>query len=147
MGAIVRKRERNCKSRSGFTLVELMVTVAIVGILASIAYPSYVEYVRRANRADAQAIMMENAQYMERYFTTNGTYLGSTPLPKPQSPASGTPKYNITAPAATLLATSYIIQAVPTAAFPDPLCGTLTVSQTGARTESGTGSQADCWKN
>lgn len=135
------------KFQSGFTLVELMVTVAIIGILASIAYPSYVEYVRRAHRADAQAIMMENAQYMERYFTTNGTYVGATPLPKPQSPESGAARYNITAPAATLLATSYIIQAVPTGAFSDPLCGTLTVSQTGARTKSGTGSQADCWKN
>lgn len=143
----MRKRERNLKFQSGFTLVELMVTVAIIGILASIAYPSYVEYVRRAHRADAQAIMMENAQYMERYFTTNGTYVGATPLPKPQSPESGAARYNITAPAATLLATSYIIQAVPTGAFSDPLCGTLTVSQTGAKTKSGTGSQADCWKN
>lgn len=140
------KPNRNLRSQLGMTLIELMVVVAIIGILASIAYPSYVDYVRRAKRADAQAIMMENAQFLERYFTTNGTYAGAV-LPKSQSPENGTANYNITAPAATLLPTSYIIQAAPTGSFSDPMCGTLTVSQTGARTESGTGSLADCWKN
>jgi type IV pilus assembly protein PilE len=138
------KPNRNLKSHSGITLIELMVVVAIIGILASIAYPSYVEYVRRAKRADAQAIMMENVQFLERYFTTNGTYLNAE-LPRDQSPENGTPNYNMTTP--TLTATAYVIQAAPTGTFTDPQCGTLTVSQTGARTESGTGSLADCWKN
>lgn len=142
----MKKPNRNLKSHYGITLIELMVVVAIIGILASIAYPSYVEYVRRAKRTDAQAIMMENAQFLERYFTTNGKYSGAS-LPKAQSPENGTPDYNITLPAATLSATAYIMQAAPTGSFTDPLCGTLTVSQTGARTESGTGSLADCWKN
>lgn len=143
----MKKTNRNLKSHSGITLIELMVVVAIIGILASIAYPSYMEYVRRAKRTDAQAIMMENAQFLERYFTTNGKYSGAS-LPKSQSPENGTPDYNITLPAATLSDTAYIIQAVPTgSSFTDPLCGTLTVSQTGARTESGTDSLADCWKN
>ncbi|MHB1188716.1 type IV pilin protein [Thiobacillus sp.] len=138
------KPNRNLKSQLGITLIELMVVVAIIGILASIAYPSYVDYVRRAKRVDAQAIMMENAQFMERYFTTNGKYSNAT-LPKLQSPESGTANYTISTP--TLTATAYVIQAAPTGTFTDPLCGTLTVSHTGARTESGTGSLADCWKN
>lgn len=138
------KPNQNFKSHLGMTLIELMVVVAIIGILASIAYPSYVDYVRRAKRADAQAIMTENAQFLERYFTTNGTYVGAT-LPKSQSPESGTADYNMTTP--TLTTTTYIVQAAPTGTFSDPMCGTLTVSQTGARTESGTGSLADCWKN
>jgi type IV pilus assembly protein PilE len=132
------------KRQSGFTLIELMITVAIVGILAMIAYPGYQEYVRRANRADAQAIMLEDAQFLERFFTTNGTYSGAD-LPKQQSPENGTRKYSITTSAAT--ATGFTIQAVPVDGYEDPTCGTITIDQTGAKTESGTGTLTDCWKN
>jgi type IV pilus assembly protein PilE len=146
--SVVKKTNRNLKSHSGFTLIELMVVVAIIGILASIAYPNYMEYVRRAKRADAQAIMMENAQFLERYFTTNGKY-SLAPLPKQYSPenaTAATADYTMTTP--TLTATAYVIRATPNGTtFTDPLCGTLEVSQTGAKTESGTGSVADCWKN
>ena len=136
-----------CTSRkqSGFTLVELMITVVIIGILAAIAYPNYEDYTRRANRADAQAIMLENAQFMERYFTTNGTYVGAD-LPKQQSPESGTAKYSITlSPAAT--ATGFTVQAAPAGGYADSLCGTLTIDQTGAKTEDGDGELSDCWKS
>lgn len=132
------------KSHSGVTLIELMVVVAIVGILAAIAYPSYQDYVRRSKRADAQAIMTEDAQLLERYFTTNGTYVGAV-LPFAQSPKNGTADYNITPP--VLTATAYTIQAAPTGTFTDPQCGTLTVDQAGARTSSVSGSLANCWKN
>lgn len=69
----------------GITLIELMIVVAIVAILASVAYPSYQDQVRKARRADAQSAMFELAQFMERYFTTNGSYVGAV-LPFTESP-------------------------------------------------------------
>ncbi len=122
----------------GFTLVELMVAVAIIGILASIALPAYRQYVLRANRADAQAILMETAQFMERYFTTNNTYEGAA-VPAAQSPKTGTAKYNITLSAQS--ASGYTLQAAPQGGQTADACGTMTVNQTGATTSNGTG----CW--
>jgi type IV pilus assembly protein PilE len=129
----------------GFTLIELMITVAIIGILAAIAMPSYQQYVLRANRQDAQAILMENVQFMERYFTTNNTYATATAamLPSQVSPkgAAGTRiKYNISfsiGPAAN----SYTLIAETANAQDDDTCGDLTVSNTGAQEPA----VAGCW--
>ncbi len=58
----------------GFTLVEMMVTVAIVGILAAIAYPSYMDTVRRSNRAEAKTELMDIAQRLQRCYTAFGRF-------------------------------------------------------------------------
>ncbi|OYX27494.1 MAG: hypothetical protein B7Z03_13665 [Hydrogenophilales bacterium 32-62-9] len=157
------KPSRSLKPHKGITLIELMVVVAIIGILASIAYPSYVTYVQRANRVDAQSIMMENAQFMERWFTTNGTYSGAVlpfalspngtyagaTLPvslSPKNSTATTAKYAISFnPAIT--ATTYTIQAALVNSNTDPLCGTMTLNQVGFKTEAGTGAVGDCWKD
>ena len=132
------------RRHSGITLVELMIVVAIIGILAGIAYPSFTEYVRRGNRADAQAVTMEVAQFMERFFTTNGTYAGAAvPGGLDQSPKEGAARFDITLTAAD--AVTYTIQAAPAAGYADPTCGTLTLDAAGVRTASA-GAVEDCWR-
>ena len=59
---------------AGFTLIEVMIVVAIVGILAAVAYPSYIDSVRKGKRAEARAALASLLQQQERYFTQNNTY-------------------------------------------------------------------------
>lgn len=63
---------------NGFTLIELVITMAIIGILASIAYPSYLDYVTRARRHDGQTALLELANQMEQYYADNNTYQTAT---------------------------------------------------------------------
>ncbi|NWO11054.1 prepilin-type N-terminal cleavage/methylation domain-containing protein [Chromohalobacter salexigens] len=65
----------------GFSLIELMIVLVIIGILAAIAIPSYTEHVRKANRADAQATLMQLAYWMERQYTQDNRYDNGKPLP------------------------------------------------------------------
>lgn len=122
----------------GFTLVELMVVVAVIGILASIAYPAYQQYVLRANRAEAQSIMMETAQFMERYFTTNGTYAGAAVLSdvSPQNSTGGARRYTI---ALVSTATTFGLTATRVNAQLNDNCADLTLTNTGAQGPAG------CW--
>lgn len=126
----------------GFTLIELMITVAIIGILASIAYPSYQQYVLKANRADAKAILMESAQFMERYFTTNNSYVGAAVLSAvvPKGASNNTKKYDISF-TADPTASVFTLQAVPAGSQTNDTCGTLTLSNTGEQLPT----TAGCW--
>lgn len=130
------------KGSSGMTLVELMVVVAIIGILASIAYPAYQQYVLRANRAEAQAILTETAQFMERYFTTNGTYDGGALLSdvSPKGASGSAVKYDVDFSAGPS-ATAFTLRAVPSGAQASDSCGTLTLSNTGEQKPT----TAGCW--
>jgi len=131
------------KSLAGFTLVELMIVVAIIGILAAIAYPSYQQYVLRSNRAEAQALMMETAQFMERHFTTsNGSYDGAAVLSavSPRGATGSDVKYNLSF-SVNPSDTAYTLQAAPQNAQSADACGTMTLAHTGAQTAAAAG----CW--
>lgn len=125
--------------KNGFTLIELLIAVAIIGILAAIAYPSYQDSVRKTRRAEAQAIMIEYASFAERSFTENNNYAaatqaGAAPL------IDDTNFYNYTVVAA---ATTFDVTAAPLGAQANDTCGTMTLDETNARTI--TGAEAGCW--
>ncbi|NHZ97061.1 type IV pilin protein [Massilia sp. CCM 8734] len=125
----------------GFTLIELIVACAVVGILSAIAYPAYTQYVYSSHRSTAKAILSEQAQFMERFYTTNSTYVGATVLVA-QSPKTGQGKYVIAlAPAAT--ATTFSVTATPQGQQANDKCGTLTLDSTGATKVSTTAT--GCW--
>lgn len=121
----------------GFTLVELMVAVAIVGILASIALPSYQAYVIRTNRAAAVACLTELAQFMERNYTQNMRYdPAGFILPQLQCADQLSARYQFGSVDAALGQRTYTLQAVPTTIQQDD-CGTLTLDQAGRKGANG----------
>lgn len=143
------KEGANRQQNLGFTLIELMIVVAIIGIIAAIAYPSYQNQVRETRRTATQADLMELAQWMERQYSANFSYLdasGNAPtLPFTQSPRSGTAFYTIGFNGA-VTANTYSLQAAPSGDQASDDCGTLRISNTGAKTAVKDGSTvAGCW--
>jgi type IV pilus assembly protein PilE len=135
---------------AGFTLIELMIVVAIVAILAAIGYPSYQDQVRKTRRADSQSVLMEAANAIERYYTSNGSYTGAaagTNYPN-KSPIDGTTTHYTIAAAITGAGTSYTLTATGSGAQASDKCGNLTLSSTGARNIAGADAGVtadDCW--
>lgn len=135
----------------GFTLIELMIVVAVVGILSAIAYPSYREYVQRGYRADARAGLLQAQQWLERAATATGTY-PTAALPASLTWSGDSSKRYTIALAAGNTSTAYTLTATPNNPGPqaNDKCGTYTLSNTGLRGAAGkTSDQAgynpDCW--
>lgn len=127
---------------AGFTLVELMIVVAVIAILSAIVYPNYREYVVKARRTAVAGCLQQHAQTMERYYTTNLTYVGA---PAPRCETELSKFYGVGFQGGNPTARAFILQAVPTSSQKDAKCGTLSVNAQGVRTKSGSATVAECW--
>jgi len=135
---------------SGFTMLEILVSLVVVAVLAAIAIPSYQAYVIRAQRAAAKSILEQAAQYLERNYTTYGCYnyqaqadcagqagttaLNNLPTSLASAPSGGPASYAIAIaapPAGTPAGQAFSLTATPTATFTDPDCGSLSLDNTG----------------
>ena len=128
------------QKQSGFTLIELMIVVAIVGILSAIAYPSSTEYIARGHRAEARANLLQAAQWMERAATATGTYPVTANFPANLKTVEGD-RYDI---AAVSDGATFTLTATPKGAQSGDKCGNFTLTNTGAKGVSKS-TVADCW--
>jgi type IV pilus assembly protein PilE len=142
------------KKQQGFTLIELMIAVAIAGTLASIAYPSYAKYIQKAKRAQAQAALMSMASAMEQWrIENNNNYLGAKDATTEKilifansvPTDGGTKTYTLSIPA--LNQTSYTLMATPEGAQLNDECGSLTLNSAGKKAAvKDNVAIMDCWE-
>lgn len=134
---------KSSRCQTGFTLIELMITVVIVGILAAVAYPNYAEHVAKGRRADARARIMAAQQWMERFYTQSYSYATDADGTKNDNFANqafstsppageGATMYTL---AVAVTHTTYTITAFPQDGSPmeNDACGRLTIDNAGVK--------------
>ncbi|MDX1367464.1 type IV pilin protein [Pseudomonas sp.] len=146
----------------GFTLIELMIAVAIIGLLAAIAYPNYQQYMLKSGRSDGHAKLTQIMQTQERFFSQNQSYtdnLGATAAGNPGLAFPGVAedgpvisdelRYSIAAEVCAVgTPLTRCVRLVATATGPqtaDDQCGNLSLDSRGVKGESGTGTVQTCW--
>lgn len=136
----------------GFTLIELMIVVAIISIITAFAYPSYTSYVVKTYRSTAKDCLAEYTQFMERFYTINFAYHqkisgNALVLPNLDCATQGNMQQRYLFTADTLSRSTFRVVATPIGiqVKQDKLCGTLSIDQTGIHAASGTGGSKECW--
>ena len=129
------------RSNRGFTLIEIMIVIAIIGIVITIAAPSYTEYLKKGRRAEVVSLLSEQAQILERFYTKNNVYTGITGL------STGNDFYTITP---TIADQTFLLTATRKAGttMATDKCGDFTLTNTGVRSMNNatTGlTTKDCW--
>ena len=150
------------KRRSGgFTLIEIMIAVAIVAILVAVGLPAYLEQINKSRRAEGKTALLQAIQLQERFYTASSTATYSPDLGPLHGLASSATVYSGDNPASTTgwyiltadttdclpadLSACVRIVATPKAGFTDENCGVLTLNSRGVRTEGGIKDNAYCW--
>ena len=126
------------RSNRGFTLIEIMIVIAIIGIVITIGYPSLTEYVKKGRRAEVAGLLSEQAQILERYYSKNNVYTNAVL-------SAGNDFYTITP---TLTDQTFLLTAVRKAgkAMATDKCGDFTITNTGVRSMvNATATTKDCW--
>lgn len=155
---------RGGRIERGFSLIELMIVVAVIAILAGIAYPAYQDSVLKGRRAEGRTALMELMQQQERYLTQSGSYMAFTagatgangttkdgsgvsiPFRTSSGSASTTSSaYLLSATQCGTMALNECIQLSASPTKPDPAANNLTLRSTGVKACDGTNSSV-CWK-
>ena len=132
-----------CKTSSnGFTLIELMIVVVIIGVLAAVAMPAYQEYSKRARRADAKHALLEIQLNQEKWRANNSTYSSTIGDVWGGGTTSLEGYYNLTVSGGA--ASQYSATAAPTGVQSGDDCGTFAINANGENT-SGSNASSDCW--
>jgi type IV pilus assembly protein PilE len=136
----------------GFTLIEVLIVLAVIGLLSAVAIPSYSEYARRSQRIEAQTALNEAAQFMQRFYAVNDRYdrqRDGTQVELPPTlqrvPAAGAKRYDIVV--AEVSPTGFTLEARPTGGMEKDRCGVLVLNGLGQRNvRNAKSGVADCWR-
>ena len=144
---------RSVKER-GFSLIELTVVVALLGVLLGIALPLFIDYIKASKRADGVGVLVEAAQFMERNYSKSARYDedengGAIALPPGVStaPRGSSASYYAISFAEAATETAFKLQAVPVNSMSGDDCGTFFLTHLGERSVSGTKPLDECWRN